>query len=90
MIRASHFTITPELFNTLRHKYNHSQFAAIKSCLKTEGITLIHGPPGTGKSRTILGVVSAILCCVKQRSAFQPLTKRFKDELLAENQYMVT
>jgi hypothetical protein len=75
--------------SALQHKFNGSQLAAIKSCLKTEGLTLIQGPPGTGKSRTILGVISVITCCMSKRNGPEPMPQKLKDEILAENRRSV-
>lgn len=55
------FEIPEKLREVLEHRYNASQFTAIKSSLKKNGITLIQGPPGTGKTNTILGILSVLL-----------------------------
>jgi senataxin len=45
----------------LKTVFNESQFEAIISATKVTGITLVKGPPGTGKSFVILGVLSTLL-----------------------------
>jgi senataxin len=56
-----YFEIPAKLNSVLQHRYNASQFEAIKSSLKKSGVTLIQGPPGTGKTNTILGILSVLL-----------------------------
>jgi len=46
-------------------KLNESQAAAVRACLQkdhdTNPFSLIHGPPGTGKTRTIIALLNALL-----------------------------
>ena len=58
-------------------RYNPSQARAVRRCVcpgdlgsdgwetirPCAGIALLHGPPGTGKTRTLVGAVSALLLC---------------------------
>lgn len=53
--------IPEALTNTLEAMYNESQMAALRECMKPEGITCIQGPPGTGKTTTIVGILSVLL-----------------------------
>ncbi|KAJ2554461.1 DEAD-box type RNA helicase, partial [Coemansia sp. RSA 1933] len=44
------------------HELNRPQAEAVATAMKREdGFTLIHGPPGTGKTKTIVGLVGALL-----------------------------
>ena len=36
---------------------NESQIAAVKSCLSAQHIALVHGPPGTGKTETLVEII---------------------------------
>eukprot|EP01012_Entosiphon_sulcatum_P003931 TRINITY_DN11425_c0_g1_i1.p1 TRINITY_DN11425_c0_g1~~TRINITY_DN11425_c0_g1_i1.p1 ORF type:complete len:2043 (-),score=303.09 TRINITY_DN11425_c0_g1_i1:8-6136(-) len=64
-LRTHLHTIFPEPFaKTVSARYNVSQLEAICDSAqpqKTAGFTLVKGPPGTGKTRTVLGVLSALL-----------------------------
>ena len=56
-------------FNSIREKYNHSQFTSIQNiCLMKQGIKLLQGPPGTGKTHTLIGIVSGIYHYIKTES----------------------
>ena len=56
-------------------RFNQAQAAAIRRCVcpgdlthetvrPCAGIALLHGPPGTGKTSTLVGAISAMLLCV--------------------------
>ncbi|KAJ3123869.1 hypothetical protein HK100_011456 [Physocladia obscura] len=52
---------------TFNNKFlNSSQQSAITHCLSSDSVALIHGPPGTGKTETIIELVKQ-LCNLKQR-----------------------
>ena len=36
---------------------NHSQQDAIRKCLASKDVSLIHGPPGTGKTTTVVELI---------------------------------
>ncbi len=62
---------------------NDSQNAAIKGCLQAERLGIIHGPPGTGKTTTIVGLVrrlnkteKQILVCAPSNNAVDLLAAR--------------
>lgn len=40
--------------------YNPSQIEAIRACISTENISIIHGPPGTGKTTTLVGFIKSL------------------------------
>lgn len=40
-------------------KLNSSQLAAVKQCLSAKDIGIIHGPPGTGKTTTVVELIKA-------------------------------
>jgi len=52
--RPLEYKITPDYLN-------HSQQAALNGCLETENLAIIHGPPGTGKTTTLVSVVKSLL-----------------------------
>ncbi|KAI9907099.1 hypothetical protein PsorP6_016624 [Peronosclerospora sorghi] len=54
-------TLSPLLLQFLRTLYNASQVQAIEACICETKCVLIHGPPGTGKTKTIVGLLSALL-----------------------------
>ena len=83
------FTIPKALFQKLEKSYNPSQFKAIKTSLKKEGVTLIHGPPGTGKTQTILGILSALLSSHPRKQTRPVLRQTERDMLLQLNQTRV-
>ena len=41
-------------------KFNESQIASIKAAATNAGFTLIKGPPGTGKTTTLKGLLNSI------------------------------
>ena len=43
------------------YKLNHAQSKAIKSALDNDAFTLIQGPPGSGKTKTIVALIGALL-----------------------------
>jgi ATP-dependent RNA/DNA helicase IGHMBP2 len=47
-------------------KLNYSQNEAVKLILSAEDIAIIHGPPGTGKTTTIVQAISQVLKTEKQ------------------------
>jgi senataxin len=54
--------LTDAFKNYLYNNFNSSQINAIINVyLKEEGITLVHGPPGTGKTFTVAGIIATIL-----------------------------
>ncbi|CCF72734.1 AAA domain [Babesia microti strain RI] len=55
------YDIPIELTNTLIRKYNKGQLLAICNSMRRQGITLIQGPPGSGKTTTIIAIISCIL-----------------------------
>lgn len=72
-IKDGKFEITNPFKRMLQSKYNESQLESIISATKVQGITLIKGPPGTGKSFTILGILSTLLGMKPK-----PKTKKYK------------
>lgn len=84
-----YFEIPAKLNSVLQHKYNESQFAAIKSSLKKSGVTLIQGPPGTGKTNTILGILSVLLNSKQEKEIAHAelTTKKIENEALSITAY---
>ncbi|KAF7952535.1 uncharacterized protein EAE97_002032 [Botrytis byssoidea] len=54
-----------------RYKLNNGQAKAILSANDNDGFTLIQGPPGSGKTKTIIAMVGALLSQVLQQQAQQ-------------------
>jgi ATP-dependent RNA/DNA helicase IGHMBP2 len=66
-----------------RRDLNPSQIAAIKSSLTSADLAVIHGPPGTGKTTTIVALVQElartekrILVCASSNNAVDLLARR--------------
>jgi len=66
---------------------NKSQKEAIIGCLQTEDLGIIHGPPGTGKTTTLVALIEAlaktekkILVTAPSNNAVDLLTKRLNDK----------
>ncbi|KAI9844795.1 MAG: DEAD-box type RNA helicase [Thelocarpon superellum] len=51
------------------YQVNPAQARAIKSAIDNDGFTLIQGPPGSGKTKTITAIVGAILPPVAPKAA---------------------
>ena len=45
---------------------NESQNRAVKKCLQSNTVTLVHGPPGTGKTTTLVKAIQELLKVEKQ------------------------
>jgi len=63
-------------------KFNESQMAAINGCAVAPRMSIIHGPPGTGKTTTIVGLIQKlakvekrILVCAPSNNAVDLLAK---------------
>lgn len=67
----------------LRSDLNHSQKEALKICLSTPNLGIIHGPPGTGKTTTLVALAETllktekrILICASSNNAVDLLAER--------------
>ncbi|KAL9656492.1 hypothetical protein ABK040_005256 [Willaertia magna] len=59
--------IAPGLRDYLSKNYNESQFRAIEQVMnKPDKIHLIHGPPGTGKTSVLLGLIMSLIADKKR------------------------
>lgn len=85
--QEEYFEIPAKLNSVLQHRYNSSQFAAIKSSLKKAGVTLIQGPPGTGKTNTILGILSVLLNSKQESTVKEVTSTELTKEMLSVTQY---
>jgi ATP-dependent RNA/DNA helicase IGHMBP2 len=74
-----------ELSNDFVHRtdLNPSQKSAIESCIKAPSLGVIHGPPGTGKTTTLVALVKElaktekrILVCAPSNNAVDLLAER--------------
>jgi len=57
----SSFRVPEELWRCIEDNYNQFQVDAIRHARKRAGVSLCLGPPGTGKTTTILGMLSVLL-----------------------------
>ena len=76
---------SPELWNI--EKLNISQNKAVQNIAQTQDIAIIHGPPGTGKTTTIVAAVkkltqteNTILVAAPSNTAADLLTERLANE----------
>jgi senataxin len=61
ILNYSDATLNPIVEN---YNVNPAQAKAIKSAMDNDAFTLIQGPPGSGKTKTIVALVGALLSCV--------------------------
>ena len=57
---------TTNEFILSKHRINRVQESAIKKCLQAKDVAIIHGPPGTGKTTTLVALISELLKTEKQ------------------------
>lgn len=58
-LRKDQIENNSSMYNILAKYLNHSQMKAVEmSCTSESFVSLIHGPPGTGKTQVILGILS--------------------------------
>lgn len=81
----------PAKFNKEHHEFeipklNQSQQDAVHSILAAEDVAIIHGPPGTGKTTTLVAAIqqlarreSPILVCAPSNSATDLLTEKLAE-----------
>ena len=59
------------------YKVNKAQGKAIKSAIDNDAFTLIQGPPGSGKTKTIVGIVGALLTgSIREKATAIPQPKQ--------------
>lgn len=70
-------------FTPLHTSLNPSQMSAINAALRAEDLTMIHGPPGTGKTTTVVEYIrqevlrgKRVLCCAPSNVAVDNLLER--------------
>lgn len=78
-------------------KINEAQARSVLRCIHTKGLSKIHGPPGTGKTKTIAAMVGAILStspsqskekiliCAPSNLAVDNVTSRIRDGVMGLN-----
>lgn len=66
---------------------NHSQNQAVQQILTAEDVAVVHGPPGTGKTTTLVAAIqqvvkraSPVLVCAPSNPATDLLTERLADQ----------
>ena len=71
-------------FEFFNKDLNKDQKLAVKSCLGAPEISIIHGPPGTGKTSTIIEIIlqllrinKTVLVCAPSNVAVDTLAERF-------------
>jgi superfamily I DNA and/or RNA helicase len=67
---TAQFTDIP--FQLSTHKINSVQENAIQKCLQAKDVAIIHGPPGTGKTTTLVALVQELLKTDKQLLVCSP------------------
>ncbi|KAF2499518.1 DNA-binding protein SMUBP-2 [Lophium mytilinum] len=73
LLKYSDKTLEPLITN---YNVNKAQAKAIKSAIDNDAFTLIQGPPGSGKTKTIVAIVGAILTeSLRQQGTTIPLPK---------------
>lgn len=61
------FRVSESLWKCIEDNYNEFQVDAIRHSRKQAGVSLCLGPPGTGKTTTILGMLSVLLGRTEER-----------------------
>ncbi|MGL5273622.1 MAG: AAA domain-containing protein, partial [Phocaeicola sp.] len=84
-----HGSIKPDVFNlpSLRFPWlNNSQEAAVNSVLRAKDIAIVHGPPGTGKTTTLVEAIyetlhreSQVLVCAQSNMAVDWIAEKLVD-----------
>ena len=62
-IAGASVRVSEDLWKCIEDNYNAFQVEAIRQARKRAGVSLCLGPPGTGKTTTILGMLSVLLGC---------------------------
>ncbi|MBK9735116.1 MAG: AAA family ATPase [Saprospiraceae bacterium] len=82
-LEQSDIPITTDHKIDLRRDINSSQKNAILTCLKAPNLGIIHGPPGTGKTTTLVALIETllhtekrILVCASSNNAVDLLAER--------------
>jgi len=79
-------TSLPPLPPSIASSLNESQRAAVDFASRVEDLAIIHGPPGTGKTTTLVEIIRAtasrarpVLVCAPSNAAVDLLTERCSD-----------
>eukprot|EP01083_Nonionella_stella_P201380 736758_1 len=60
-LNGSNWTDLPkELIGKFYNDLNLSQFNAVRHSVQNQGVTLLQGPPGSGKTRTVIALLNAL------------------------------
>ena len=72
---SASFRVPEELWKCIEANYNQFQVEAIRQARKKAGVSLCLGPPGTGKTTTILGMLSVLLGHSKEEDEEEIVSK---------------
>ncbi len=81
-IRETSLATTSSLDSFQIHSLNKSQNASIVKCLNSPFVSVIHGPPGTGKTTTIIELVRALR--IRQQKVLVTASSNNAVDLVAE------
>jgi ATP-dependent RNA/DNA helicase IGHMBP2 len=59
--KISYTEATPEKIVLFNHTLNDSQQAAVQNILNNDSIAIVHGPPGTGKTTTLIEAIRQLI-----------------------------
>ena len=79
--------LAPNVIQRVPNLLNEAQLAAVQGSIETEYLGIIHGPPGTGKTTTLVALVAAlaqikekVLVVAPSNNAVDLLARKISDE----------